>query len=80
MFLILAVAPRGLIGAVAAILTSGSAMDFVAVLKVLALIGILIRNAVIANPADRGAPARRMGTCGSGPGRHDASNSPDVHR
>jgi len=47
LFLVLAVAPLGLIGVVAAMLPSGSPMGFVAILGVLALIGILIRNSVI---------------------------------
>jgi multidrug efflux pump len=41
------VAPLGLIGVVAALLPSNSPMGFVALLGVLALIGILIRNSVI---------------------------------
>jgi len=47
LFLVLAVAPLGLIGVVAAMLPSRSPMGFVAILGVLALIGILIRNSVI---------------------------------
>ena len=47
LFLVLAVAPLGLIGVVAAMLPSGSPIGFVAILGVLALIGILIRNSVI---------------------------------
>ena len=47
LFLVLAVAPLGFIGVVAAMLPSGSPMGFVAILGVLALIGILIRNSVI---------------------------------
>ncbi len=42
-----AVAPLGLIGVVAALLPSGAPLGFVAILGVLALIGILIRNSVI---------------------------------
>jgi len=41
------VAPLGLIGVVAAMLPSGAPMGFVAILGVLALVGILIRNSVI---------------------------------
>ena len=40
-------APLGLIGVVAALLPSGAPLGFVAILGVLALIGILIRNSVI---------------------------------
>lgn len=47
LFLVVAVAPLGLIGVVAALLPSGAPMGFVATLGVLALAGILIRNSVI---------------------------------
>lgn len=47
MFVVLAVAPLGLIGVVAALLPSGAPLGFVAILGVLALIGILIRNSII---------------------------------
>jgi multidrug efflux pump subunit AcrB len=47
LFLVVAVAPLGLIGVVAAMLPSGAPMGFVAILGVLALVGILIRNSVI---------------------------------
>lgn len=47
LFLVVAVAPLGLIGVVAALLPSGAPMGFVATLGVLALVGILIRNSVI---------------------------------
>ncbi|RDJ01363.1 efflux RND transporter permease subunit [Rhizobium grahamii] len=47
LFLVFAVAPTALIGVVAALLLSNAAMGFVAILGVLALIGILIRNSVI---------------------------------
>ena len=47
LFLVLAVAPLGLIGVVAAMIPSNSPMGFVAILGVLALVGILIRNSVI---------------------------------
>ncbi|MBR0667852.1 efflux RND transporter permease subunit [Roseomonas hellenica] len=45
--LVVAVAPLGLIGVVAALLPSQAPLGFVAILGVLALIGILIRNSVI---------------------------------
>ncbi len=44
LFLVVIVAPLGLIGVVAALLPSGAPLGFVAILGVLALIGILIRN------------------------------------
>lgn len=47
LFLVFAVAPLALIGVVAALLPSRAPMGFVAILGVLALIGILIRNSVI---------------------------------
>ncbi|EJC83548.1 cation/multidrug efflux pump [Rhizobium leguminosarum bv. trifolii WSM2297] len=47
LFLVFAVAPTALIGVVAALLLSNSPMGFVAILGILALIGILIRNSVI---------------------------------
>lgn len=47
LFLVFAVAPTALIGVVAALLISNSPMGFVAILGILALIGILIRNSVI---------------------------------
>ncbi|QOL81298.1 efflux RND transporter permease subunit [Pseudooceanicola spongiae] len=47
MFVVLAVAPLGMIGVVAALLPSGAPLGFVAILGVLALIGILIRNSII---------------------------------
>lgn len=47
MFLVVAVAPPGIIGVTAAMLLSQKPLGFVAILGVLALIGILIRNSVI---------------------------------
>ncbi|MFC3694599.1 efflux RND transporter permease subunit [Chenggangzhangella methanolivorans] len=47
LFLVMVVAPLGLIGVVAALVPSGAPLGFVAILGVLALIGILIRNSVI---------------------------------
>lgn len=47
LFLVFAVAPLALIGVVAALLLSNAPMGFVAILGVLALVGILIRNSVI---------------------------------
>ena len=47
LFLVFAVAPLAIIGVVAALLPSNSPMGFVAILGILALIGILIRNSVI---------------------------------
>jgi multidrug efflux pump subunit AcrB len=47
LLLVVSVAPLGLIGVVAALLISGKPLGFVAYLGVLALAGIIIRNAVI---------------------------------
>jgi multidrug efflux pump subunit AcrB len=47
LFLVASVATLGLIGVVVALLSSGKPMGFVAILGVLALIGIIIRNSVI---------------------------------
>lgn len=46
-FVVFAVAPLGLIGVVIALVASAKPLGFVAILGVLALIGILIRNSVI---------------------------------
>ena len=47
MFLVISVAPLGLIGVVAALLATGTPMGFVAILGVIALSGMIIRNSVI---------------------------------
>jgi multidrug efflux pump subunit AcrB len=47
LFLVLIVAPLGLIGVVAALLLSGRPLGFVAILGILALIGMITKNAVI---------------------------------
>ncbi len=47
LFLVLATAPLALIGVAAALLVSGSPMEFVAILGVVSLIGMVIRNSVI---------------------------------
>ncbi len=47
MFLVASVAPLGLIGVVVALVPTGTPMGFVAILGILALIGIIIRNSVI---------------------------------
>lgn len=47
LFLVVSVAPLGLIGVVAALLLSNKPLGFVALLGVLALVGIIIRNSVI---------------------------------
>jgi multidrug efflux pump subunit AcrB len=47
MFLVLSVAPLGLIGVVAALLVGHKPLGFVAILGVVALIGMIVRNSVI---------------------------------
>jgi multidrug efflux pump subunit AcrB len=47
LFMVLAVLPLGLIGVVAALLVSGRPLGFVAILGVLALIGMIAKNGVI---------------------------------
>ncbi|WNW12392.1 efflux RND transporter permease subunit [Pseudomonas sp. DTU_2021_1001937_2_SI_NGA_ILE_001] len=47
MFLVASVAPLGLIGVVLALVPTGTPLGFVAILGVLALVGIIIRNSVI---------------------------------
>ena len=47
LFLVLSVAPLGLIGVVAALLISGRPLGFVAILGILALVGMITKNAVI---------------------------------
>ncbi len=47
LIIVLSVAPLGLIGVVAALLASGRPLGFVAILGVLALIGMITKNAVI---------------------------------
>lgn len=47
LFLVVSVAPLGLIGVVLALVPTGTPMGFVAILGILALAGIIIRNSVI---------------------------------
>src|SRR3974377_714056 len=47
MFLVISVAPLGLIGVVAALLPTGTPMGFVAIRGIIALSGMIIRNSVI---------------------------------
>jgi hypothetical protein len=47
MFLVIGVAPLGLIGVVMALLPTGTPMGFVAILGIIALSGMIIRNSVI---------------------------------
>jgi multidrug efflux pump subunit AcrB len=47
LFMVLAILPLGLIGVVAALLVSGRPLGFVAILGILALLGMIAKNAVI---------------------------------
>jgi multidrug efflux pump len=47
LFLVLSVAPFGLIGVVLALLIAGKPMGFVAILGIIALVGMIVRNSVI---------------------------------
>ena len=47
MFIVVSVAPLGLIGVVLALVPTGMPMGFVAILGILALVGIIVRNSVI---------------------------------
>jgi multidrug efflux pump subunit AcrB len=47
LFLVASVAPFGLIGVVVALLPTGTPMGFVAILGIIALVGMIIRNSVI---------------------------------
>jgi multidrug efflux pump subunit AcrB len=47
LFLVLSVAPLGLIGVVVAMLATGTPMGFVSILGIIALIGMIVRNSVI---------------------------------
>ena len=47
LFLVLSIAPLGLIGVVAALLLCGRPLGFVAILGILALLGMITKNAVI---------------------------------
>ncbi len=66
LFMVLAILPLGLIGVVAALLVSGRPLGFVAILGILALIGMIAKNAVILITqieADRAEGRERLG-CG----------------
>lgn len=47
LFLVMSVAPLGLIGVTAAMLVSGKVLGFVALLGIVALIGMIVRNSVV---------------------------------
>ena len=81
LFLVFAVAPLALIGVVAALLPSRAPLGFVAILGVLALIGILIRNSVILIIQIEDLRARGPAALGGGGGGHRAPHAADpAHR
>jgi len=47
LFIVVSVAPFGMIGVVAALLPTNTPMEFVAILGIIALVGMIIRNSVI---------------------------------
>ena len=67
LFLVVSVAPLGLIGVVAALLLSGKPMGFVAILGVLALIGIIVRNSILLVDFVRHAPREAANGTGQRP-------------
>jgi len=79
LFLVFAVAPLAVIGVVAALLPSHSPMGFVAILGILALIGILIRNSVILIIQSR-TFARRRGALGRRARGDRTRMRPHAHR
>ena len=78
LFLVLSVAPLGLIGVVGALLLSGWPLDFVAILGILALLGIITNNAGDPDRPDR----RRTGAwqeCLGCSGRRQQFTFPAYH-
>jgi hypothetical protein len=77
LFLVVSVAPLGLIGVVLALVPTGTPMGFVAILGILALAGIIIRNSVIlvTQIDEFEARACRLG-CGGGGHQPSAAADP----
>ena len=76
--LVISVAPLGLIGVVAALLTTGTPMGFIAILGIIALAGMIIRNSVILVAPDRARAGAGCGSLGSGD-RRDQAQVPADH-
>ena len=75
LFLVLSVVPMGLIGVVAALLLFRKPLGFVAILGILALMGMIARNAVILIDQIEAERARGHGDLGRGDrGRHVAAS------
>ena len=77
LILVISVAPLGLIGVVAALLPTGTPLGFVAILGVVALIGMIVRNSVIViAQIDEHLEAGRA-SLGRRDQRHDAPRAAD---
>ena len=77
LFLVLATAPLALIGVAAALLVSGAPMGFVAILGIVSLIGMVIRNSVILIDQIETEIAAGRHRMGRGHHGHGASAAPD---
>ena len=80
LFLVLSVAPLGLIGVVLALLLANKPLGFVAILGVLALVGMIARNSVILIDQIKTESGARAASLGCRRGRHGApvpSDPPD---
>ena len=77
LFLVLATAPLALIGVAAALLVSGAPMGFVAILGIVSLMGMVIRNSVILIGQIETEIAQWPPSLECGHRRHAASASPD---
>ena len=78
MFLVLSVAPMGVIGVVAALLLADKPLGFVAILGVLALTGMIARNSVILIDQIETDKANGTPPLGCGHRRHLAPRPPDI--
>ena len=81
LFMVLSLVPLGLIGVVGALLAAGKPLGFVAILGILALVGMIAKNAVILIDqieAERNAGKQRLG-CGDG-GQRVALSPHHAHR
>ena len=77
MFLVLSVAPMGVIGVVAALLLADKPLGFVAILGVLALTGMIARNSVILIDQIETREGEGTPPLGRGRRRHQSSSPPD---
>jgi hypothetical protein len=77
MFLVISVAPLGLIGVVPALLPTGTPMGFVAILGIIALSGMIIRNFGDPDRPDRHGPRPGIAPLGCSDRRDDPPFSAD---